>query len=365
MRKLAYITKIDSITPVEGADKIETAHIGGWKVIVAKGAFKPSDLCVMFEIDSYLDANDPRFAFLRDRCLRKFVSKSGKVLREGIRIRTIKLRGIYSQGVCLPISQFPELSQILKEVDNKVEEPIDVTTILKVDHIDEVKEQLIPPKAISFALEKVSPFPSQCPKTDEERIQNCMEYFTTYRGERFEVTEKRDGGSITFGYAPLIDEENPFMVCSRNYRVARTNNKGETPVMWEVVLKYGFDKICEHYPNLMFQGELCGSGINSNRDKIKGYTIEVFKIYDVEKKEYLEVSDRIELCKKAQIPHVPVINQAMDVFSKHTTLESLLEFADGTTANGNPREGVVFKQCGTTHPRTFKVISNKYLLASE
>jgi hypothetical protein len=36
MRKLATIRKIDALTPIEGADAIECATIGGWKVVVKK-----------------------------------------------------------------------------------------------------------------------------------------------------------------------------------------------------------------------------------------------------------------------------------------------------------------------------------------
>ncbi len=39
MRKLASIRKIDEIRPIEGADAIECAVVGGWTVVVKKGHF--------------------------------------------------------------------------------------------------------------------------------------------------------------------------------------------------------------------------------------------------------------------------------------------------------------------------------------
>ena len=52
-RKLATIRKVNEIKPIEGADMIELAIVDGWQCVVKKGEFKPGDLGVYFEIDSY------------------------------------------------------------------------------------------------------------------------------------------------------------------------------------------------------------------------------------------------------------------------------------------------------------------------
>ena len=51
MRKLASIQRIWQIEPIEGADRIELAHVLGWQCVVNKGQFQPMDLAVYFEID--------------------------------------------------------------------------------------------------------------------------------------------------------------------------------------------------------------------------------------------------------------------------------------------------------------------------
>ena len=43
-RKLASIQRIWKIEPIEGADRIELAHVLGWQCVVNKGQFKPMDL---------------------------------------------------------------------------------------------------------------------------------------------------------------------------------------------------------------------------------------------------------------------------------------------------------------------------------
>ena len=97
MRKLATIRRIDALTPIDGADAIECATVGGWKVVVKKGEYTVGDLAVYCEIDSWIPTE-----------LAAFLSK-GKEPREfegikGERLRTVKLRGQLSQGLLLPLT---------------------------------------------------------------------------------------------------------------------------------------------------------------------------------------------------------------------------------------------------------------------
>lgn len=380
-RKLASIVVINDILPIDGADKLELAKMQGkgWQVVVQKGEFYRGDLCVYFEIDSFLDPDDERYSFLRDRCLRKFVSKGGNVLREGLKIKTIKLRGVLSQGLLMPLAKFPEITARINGLEiglpaddgepAVVVQPLvgaDVTKVLRVEHYDEVKEQLQPETGSPISADAKGNFPTDyCPKTDEIRLQACTDYFETQKGKLFEVTEKRDGSSISFGYCPLIDAEEPFMVCSRNLRLKPVKADGSMPMMWKIVNDSGFEEKCKTVPNLMFQAEFCGCGVNKNRDKLDGFTIEVFRIYDVSKQEFVEAGERKVLCDRLHIPHVPIIDARMYVFNRFHTMDEILPFADGKTARGNPREGLVFKEVGTTHPCTFKVVSNRYLLSEK
>lgn len=86
-RKLAHIEIIESLSPIEGADKIEVAKVLGWQCVVKKGEFNVGDKIIYIEVDSVMPEK-PEFEFLRDR---KF------------RVRTIKLRGQVSQGLVIPI----------------------------------------------------------------------------------------------------------------------------------------------------------------------------------------------------------------------------------------------------------------------
>lgn len=101
-RKLASIQVITDLSPIEGADRIETAQILGWQCVVKRGEFKVGDSVVYFEVDSVLPERN-EFEFLRER---KF------------RIKTIKLKKQISQGLVMPLSILNSVGKII-ERDNK------------------------------------------------------------------------------------------------------------------------------------------------------------------------------------------------------------------------------------------------------
>lgn len=109
VRKMVSVQKIEGVYPIENADRIEKARIGGWIVVVGKDmGLKPGDHVAYFEIDSMLPADDPRYAELQKRGQRT-VPVSNTITGEGREItghvlKTARLRGVYSQGLVMPLS---------------------------------------------------------------------------------------------------------------------------------------------------------------------------------------------------------------------------------------------------------------------
>ncbi|MCQ2300361.1 MAG: hypothetical protein MJZ81_09590 [Bacteroidales bacterium] len=375
------------LSPIENADRLEVAEMEGkgWKVVVSKGEFHEGDLAVYFEIDSLLPSDDSRYEFLKDRCLRKFVSKSGQILRDGIKIKTIKLRGVLSQGLLIPISQFVgddreirclarkptsadlvdengaelpqteldeirdegiEISELVLASDGTQVVPgTDLTAALKVEHYDEVAEMLRPATGGGnpVSADAYGKFPSELiPKTDEERIQNLSDWFETMKDRKWEITAKFDGSSMTVFYSPTIDPENPFGVCSRNLRLKEFKADGTKALMWSVAEKYDLaNKLKSHYDQTgrewALQMECVGPGVNGDRDKYIEHGAFVFRIWDVKKQCFVEPSERRGFCERMKIPHVQVIATGMPFFDKITTMEDALKFAEGKTLRGNER----------------------------
>src|SRR5207244_3722173 len=103
------IQTVNAAEPILNADAIEKIRVLGWWVVVKKGEFKPGDKVVYCEIDSLLPER-AEFEFLRPSSYKPaLLDGTGAVLQAaGFRIKTIKLRGQVSQGICFPLSVLPE-----------------------------------------------------------------------------------------------------------------------------------------------------------------------------------------------------------------------------------------------------------------
>jgi len=332
-RKLASIRTANEILPIEGADAIEVARVDGWKCVVKKGEFNIGDKGIYFEIDSFLPASDPRFGFLS----KQFITWNEKL---GARLKTIRLRNQLSQGLFLPLTNFPEFKD--KEVGS------DVTAELGIDKWE--------PPTLPEIAGKVSihnPFPHFIPKTDQERVQNLLREITNHAGKEFEVTIKLDGSSMT-----VYRHGEKTGVCSRNLDV----KEDEKSDFWNAAKQHKLiDALMTLDRNLALQGELIGEGIQGNPEKIKGKAFYVFDIYDIDNGKHLSPVERREIMKhfkdnKFEINHVPILD---NLILNHT-VEELLTMAEGPSMNPKvKREGLVFKRMDGLF--SFKAISNSYL----
>lgn len=84
-RELAYVVLIDDIKPIEGADRVETAIVGGWRIMVRKDQFKPGDPAIYFEIDSKVPETEP-FKFMESKGYKVKTQKyfKGTVISQGL-----------------------------------------------------------------------------------------------------------------------------------------------------------------------------------------------------------------------------------------------------------------------------------------
>jgi hypothetical protein len=48
-RKMATVRRISKISPIEGADAIELAHVDGWQSVVEKGSYSVGEKIIFCE----------------------------------------------------------------------------------------------------------------------------------------------------------------------------------------------------------------------------------------------------------------------------------------------------------------------------
>lgn len=382
-RALAYVVTIDEIRPIEGYDRVEYARTNGWWVIINKADnLHVGDKCVYFEVDSKVNPLDERFAFLEKR---------------DYRIKTIKMCKVYSQGLLIPLANFPELGDL--DINT------DVTDALKViyyEPADNQRKANAPdpnqkyksmaarhPKLakqkwfrwlmkrdwgkrllfVFFGKKKDTPkgWPTHFPyihKTDEERCENLPQMLGY--DKPLVVTEKLDGTSTTFILERKGKKKFEFYVLSRNVRQKDEKQScyHDHNIYWDMAFKYDVENKLREYlmdhPKLTYvciQGESVGS-VQGNPLKLLEDDFYAFNFID---SEHGRLDSRIGAAEAGAmgIKWVPILDanfmmpNDMEEFKQMATAKSVV----------NPavmREGIVLRDPTTDF--SFKNVSREYLL---
>lgn len=381
-RALAHVEKIIDIQPIEGADNIEVATILGWKVVIAKkDGFKIGDKVVYIEIDSKVPER-PEFEFLRDR---KF------------RVRTIRLRGQYSQGLIMPLSILPGVSY---EEGQDVTQELGIKYYVEEDNARKAdgpskdakyrsmcdrKKKLFKKPFFKWVLkhrwgrkvlfvffgkkkDKPKGFPTKFDfihKTDETRIEN-LPHLLGYPRPLI-VTEKLDGTSSTYILERLRSRDKfEFYVTSRNVR--QLNDEQDCyhkyNIYWAMAKKYDIEKHLKEYlmnnPELTYvciQGESVGN-VQGNPLKLTEDELYVFNFIRSDCGR-IDSRDGKHIVESWGMKWVPILDTE---FKMPEDMEEFKVMADGKSAV-NPaviREGFVLRD--PTCDLSFKNVSRKFLL---
>ena len=397
-RALAYTVIVDAVDAIEGADNIALATVGGWKVIVKKEEFEPGDVAVFFEIDSKLPEEE-RYAFME---------------RKHYKVKTMKLGkfNVVSQGLLMPLSEFPELGVPDKTDGGVIKVGYDLTDVLHITYaeVEDNKRKAAPNKNakyqsmaarhqkifrqkwarwmmrrewgrkvmfLIFGRKKDSPkewpvgkFPGVS-KTDQERCENMpwvLEDKTPWIR-----TQKCDGTSATYILERKGRNKYEFYVCSRNVRMADEKQEcfyGSDNYYWEMAFKYDIenkmkDYLIEH-PDLTFvcwQGEICGPNIQKNPHHLNNRHLFLFHFTDDRGRKDIREAKAIwykYIMEVVPIEHEPYIMP--DDFEEFKL--SADGFYDTSCCEGFeecPREGYVYYSVADP-ARSFKNVSRTYLL---
>lgn len=355
------IVKVDGIEPHPNADRLDVAYIKGWTCVVRRGDFKAGQKAVYFPIDSILP----------EKIESKIFPPDSKVKLSKSRIKTIKLRGVISQGLLVSLDE-------LDDFINANNRPLgrDLTVALDVTKYE--------PKTINVRLRgrratRKETNPYFMKYTD---IQNYKNYPNSFKeGDDVVVTEKIHGTNFRAGWVPIVVDTTwkkvkkffgkldkfEFVVGSHNVQLSGETKKlvyYDTNVYVEAVKKYNLKSIIPK--DVVVYGEIYGSGIQ------KGYNYGCVEgerklvVFDVKHiGQYVPHLEIVDYCVGLGLDMVPV------VYVGSYIKEKVEEWVNGPSLLGGQkiREGVVIKSSTekqSLHGRKIlKRVNDKYLLKEQ
>jgi RNA ligase (TIGR02306 family) len=359
---VAYVGVIGSVVEIPGADNIELVLVNGWQAITKKGEYKVNDLVVVATTDAVIP--------------KELSDKLGvtNYLRKGQRVRTVKLRGVYSECLLIPNKYIPGFGDVYyigmdlmeKMGIYKYEPPVKTVTLVSGER--KVKYHQNPNFHIYYKFPNQKNVPDMFNEDDVVVITRKLHGTNA----RYGIVRKRelslwDRVKMFFG-----DKWAGFEYVYGSHNVEKgSESQGfySTDVWEEVAEKYNIrSKLWEHVKNtyeylengFIVYGEIYGDGIQKNYDyglseiKFAGFDVEVDGKYEGYPAEvaHFDVMD----LPKVELLHWGYWNrEKQDSYVLNNNIE-------GTKV---PHEGVIVKHESGHRNKVSKVINPDYLIYGE
>ena len=363
---VCYVARVIEIKEIPGADNIEQSVIGGWNCIVKKGEYKVGDLVAIATTDAVIPQG------LSD------AMNVTSYLRKGGRVRTVKLRGTYSECLVianqfLPVGYNPEGKDLMESLSIfKYEPPVRQVQLAggrKIKYKDNP----------NFTV--YHKFPN---------IKNVTGMFS--ERDNVQITRKIHGTNARYGivkkhklsfwdkckkFLRLADKwiEYEYVYGSHNVeKGSDTQGFYSTDVWREVADKYDIKNKLWHFTKsvdlstfeevgsgIVLYGEIYGPGIQKNYDYgLKELEFAGFDI-TLNGKYQNTIRTRHIITAALSLPHVPellVASWSQEMQDKFT----FNNFIEGTKV---PHEGIVIKHVSGQREKVAKVINPDYLIYGE
>ena len=363
---VCYVARINEIKEIPGSDNIEQGVIGGWNCIIKKGEYKVDELVVVATTDAVIPVE------LSD------AMNVTNYLRKGQRVRTVKLRGVYSECLIIPITYIQGVKRV---------EGIDVMDMLGIFKYEPpaVQVQLASGRKIRYQKNPNFHVYHKFPN-----LKNVPGMFG--EEDHVQITRKMHGTNARYGivkklklsfwdrfkkFFRLADEwiEYEYVYGSHNVEKG-SDSQGfyDTDVWMKVADKFELkEKLWNLFKvakstgayqvdnGIVIYGEIFGPGIQKNYD----YGLEEieFEVFDITMNgEYLDPMRTLYFCDNILLlPHVKVLYTGawtQEVQDKHV----FGNFIEGTKI---PHEGIVIKHHTGERNKVAKVINPEYLTFDE
>ena len=360
---VCFIAKINEVRAIEGADNIELVIAGGWNAITKKGEFKEGSLTIIATTDAVIPE--------------KLSEKMGvaNYLRKGTRVRTVKLRGVYSECLIIPViyikaSSIVEGKDLMEELGiTKYEPPVKQIQLASGRKIKWRDNQNF---HIYYKFPNLKNVDGMF--TSEDEVQITRKIHGT--NARYGIVKK---GTLTFWdkvkkFFRIADEwiDYEYIYGSHNcekgsdsqgfystdvWRTVAEEYKIKEK-LWAMVKMYGAKYIGE---GVIVYGEIYGAGIQKNYT----YGLEEIQFVGFDVKvngEYQPVDSAYSsIVLMLGLPHVEVL---YDGIWNQEIQDSFVfnNFIEGTKV---PHEGIVIKHISGERNKVAKVINSDYLIYGE
>lgn len=340
------VVRVANVRKHLNADTLSIATVNGVDTVFKTGEFMEGVLAIHVPVDALVPLEHKAFAFL--------ASKSHPE-RTHARIRAMKLRGIYSEGLLLPITAYGHGWSALKLGDN-VQEQMKIRK--HETAADRAETGLAPlPNSRRTLLKK---FNENIPIYGMDSLVRMA--YTVQPHTKMVATEKIHGSNARF-----VWYDNRFWVGSHRvlrqvsshrlvewlksfWRKVSPNGfyKDSLGDIWTKVAKdFGLEASCKQIPNHVIYGEIYGKGVQTRGGVAFSYDapdgvlcFRVFDIYDIKNKEFLAYSEMLAVCDHlglAVVPHVGSVD-----FQHVSELEPIT-LGKSKLTNEHMREGIVVR----------------------
>lgn len=311
------------------ADSLSITEIhGGYPVIFRTGEFNEGDVAVYVPVDS-LVPDVPYFAFLQGNR----------------RIKARRLRGIFSQGLLLPVSMLPQDATF--PPGTLVHEHLGITKW-------EPQEDLTSSGGLKEAGPEGWDFIKYTDIEGLRRYKNILEL-----GEEIVITEKIHGSNGRFCW------DGERLWCGSRNEIKK-EDKGT--FWWQVAERLNLASRFAEHPKTIFFGEVYGKGVQDLSYGRLEKSFIVFDTYNVETMSWNDWETTKRLATEVDLTVVPVLYEGpWKGFEEHA---ALAEGKTTTQPQSHVREGFVVKPVKERwHPRfgrvILKLVGEGYLLRKD
>ena len=361
---VAYVGKVGVPTQIPGADNIELVMVNGWMAITKKGEYKEGDLVVVATTDAVIPQK-----------LSDDMGVTG-YLRKGQRVRTVKLRGVYSECLIIPTKYIPgygdqyyEGMDMMEKMGITKYEPPVKTVQLSVGG-RKIKYHQNPNFHVYYKFPNQKNVPDMFNEEDEVVITRKLHGTNA----RYGIVRKKklslwDRVKKLFGNQWAAFE---YVYGSHNVEKGSDSQGFYDTDVWKTVANQ-YDirgKLWDHVKDtyepydltegLVIYGEIYGAGIQKNYEygltdvKFAGFDVEVDGLYQP----YVNETVHFECL---QLPQVELLYQGN--WSKEEQDKYVFNnFIEGTKV---PHEGIVVKSVTGDRRKVSKVINPDYLIYGE